>query len=150
MIRHLATADSRRGHARQRGFTLIELTVAVAIVGVMAALSLPSFQKAIQQSRADVAGANLRAIWAAQRVYWLEYHAYTDQLDAQSPWSAASLVDIGLLDPGLFTSGNYTYAVTSATTDAFTITATSPNGLIVLKITETGTIAATGVTLGFQ
>ena len=64
-------------------------------------------------AQADVAGANLRAIWAAERLYWLESHTYTDKLQAQ-PSSPPGLVDLGLLEPALFTTGavHYTYAVT--------------------------------------
>ena len=65
--------------------------VVLTVIAIMAAMCIPTFQRAIEQSRADVAAANLRAIWAAERLYWLEYHAYTDQFD--------NLRAMGLLDP---------------------------------------------------
>ena len=84
----------------RRGFTLTELMVVTTLIGVMAAMSIPSFQRAVEQSRADIAAANLRAIWAAERLFWLENHAYTDKLSQQSP-QPVGLMQLGLLDPSL-------------------------------------------------
>ena len=110
----------------------MELMVVVAIIGILVAFSVPSFQRAIEQSRADVAAANLRAIWAAERLYWLEYHAYTTNLSQNSTPSGASLVDLGLVDPALAgeaVMGGYSYKVEFPSSDptglnAFTATAT--------------------------
>jgi prepilin-type N-terminal cleavage/methylation domain-containing protein len=77
-------------HARLSGFTLIELMVVVAVVGVMASFAVPSYRRTIEQSRVDIAGANLRAIWAAQRLYWLENQTYTTDLGL--------LKNLGILD----------------------------------------------------
>ena len=80
------------------GFTLMELMVAVAIMGVLIGMSAPYFGRSLEQARADFAVANLRAIWAAERLYWLENHAYTDKLTQTSP---KGLVELGLIDPGI-------------------------------------------------
>jgi prepilin-type N-terminal cleavage/methylation domain-containing protein len=144
-------AGFRVGRTPRRGFTLAELMVTLIVVGIMAAMSMPSFQRAVRQSRADVAAANLRAIWAAERLYWLEYHAYTDKLTPQTSPSLPGLVDLGLLDPALFDDGNYSYEITPPpTADNFTATATSHNGDITITMNETGIVTATGISLGFQ
>jgi prepilin-type N-terminal cleavage/methylation domain-containing protein len=131
------------------GFTLVELMVVLTIIGIMATMCLPNFQKAIQQSRIDIAAANLRAIWAAERLYWLEYHAYTpgpaseDHLD--------TLNHLKLLDSEvLSTSGGFTYAVPS--TSPFSATALYQSGSysLTLTIDENGEITSTGTTPGFQ
>jgi prepilin-type N-terminal cleavage/methylation domain-containing protein len=119
--------------AARRGFTLTELMVVMTIVGVMAAMSVPSFQRAMTQSRADIAAANLRAIWAAERLFWLENHAYTDKLTQASP---PGLIEAGLLDPSLpvdaasanYQRGGYYYTVVVGSDPAnpsFTATATN-------------------------
>ncbi len=106
----------------------------------------------MEQSRADIAGANLRAIWIAERLYWLDQHAYTADL--------AVLRTAGLLDSGIGTSaGGYEYAVTSASTDAFEATATrsGPSGFAgSFSIDEGGNLAGAlhgsgaDITVGFQ
>lgn len=60
-------------------FTLVEVMVVLIVIGVLTSFCIPSFQRAMEQSRADIAVANLRAIWAAQRLYWLENHCYAGQ-----------------------------------------------------------------------
>ena len=134
---------------RTRGFSLIELLMVITIIGIMAAMAVPSYQRAVEQSRADIAAANLRAIWAAQRLYWLEYHTYTDQLESQTAPSVG-LVDLGLLDHALFNSGNYTYEMPSVADNTFTAMATSPDADVVITINESGDVQSTGMTLGFQ
>ena len=101
----------------RRAFTLVEMMVVVVIVGVLAALAIPSYQRALEQSKADVAAANLRAIWSAERVYWLEYQTYQSNL--------ATLQSLGILDPAIVLSNmGFVYAVPSAGANAFQATAT--------------------------
>ena len=51
------------------------------IMGVMIGLAMPRFSRSLESARADVAGANLRAIWTAERIYWLDNRTYTADLD---------------------------------------------------------------------
>jgi prepilin-type N-terminal cleavage/methylation domain-containing protein len=140
-------ARSRRtGHVKTPGaFTLVELMVVLTIVAIMATMSVPTFQHAIEQSRADIAGANLRAIWAAERLYWLEYHTYTtgDHLN--------TLRDLGVLDKAIASASGtagYIYNVTGPS--PFEATATSEQGTISIKIDENGELLYTGITGGIQ
>jgi Tfp pilus assembly protein PilE len=115
--------------------------VVLTIMAAMAAMSVPCFHRAIKQSRADVAAANLRAVWAAQRLFWLENHAYTNSL--------ANLRSLGLLDPEYTATGGYTYSV-ALTASGFTATAENSQDSVTLTIDENGTVQSAGITLGFQ
>lgn len=55
------------------GFTLIELLVVVLIIGILAAIALPQYQKAVEKSRAAEAVSILRTLRDQQSFCFLEY-----------------------------------------------------------------------------
>ena len=52
-----------RRHDRLHGHTLVELTVVMMVIGVLASFGVPRFVHSLEQSRVDMAATNLRAIW---------------------------------------------------------------------------------------
>ena len=95
----------------------MEVMLVLTVMGVLVSMSAPSFRRSMEQSRADIAGANLRAIWTAERIYWLENRTYTANL--------AELESLGLLDPTILSgTSHYTYTIPSASDNAFEARAT--------------------------
>ncbi len=51
----------------RRAFTLIELMIVVAIIGLLAALAIPNFVKFQGRARQAEARASLKAIWSSEK-----------------------------------------------------------------------------------
>jgi type IV pilus assembly protein PilA len=60
----------------QKGFTLVELMIVVAIIGILAAIAIPNFIKFQAKSKQSEAKTNLKAVFTAEKSYFAERDSY--------------------------------------------------------------------------
>jgi type IV pilus assembly protein PilE len=105
---------------RQRGFTLIELMITVAIVAILSAIAYPSYQQYVRKSVRSAAQSFMLSLAAKQEQYIVDARAYTATIGTGG---------LAMTAPAE-TSGKYTFAMTApgGTPPTFTITATVVGG----------------------
>lgn len=87
------------------GFTLIELLVVVIIIGILAAIALPSLLGQVNKAKQSEAKNNVGAVNRAQQAFFLENQVFATSLSA--------------LQAGIKTqTDNYSYVVASAASSA--------------------------------
>src|SRR2546428_7639290 len=66
----------------QKGFTLIELMIVVAIIGILAAIAIPNFIKFQARSKQSESKSNLKAAYTAEKAYYQEKDTYSNLIFA--------------------------------------------------------------------
>ena len=97
--------------SNEKGFTLIELMIVIAIIGVLAAIAIPNFLNYQCKAKQAEAKANLGSIATCEEGYMVEHDTYSTVLN-----------DIGFATKG---TTRYTYSITAATATTFTGQATA-------------------------
>lgn len=98
----------------QRGFTLIELMIAVAVVAILAAVALPGYQQFIRKARRADGKEALIRLQIDQEKWRTSNASYTSTLGGGGlGWASTNSAE-----------GHYTIAITASSATGFTATAT--------------------------
>ena len=120
------------------GFTLIELLVVVLIIGILSAIALPQYTKAVEKSRASEAQAYLADFVTGQALYKTANGSYATNLD-----------DLDVTLPTNDTLKNFTIATTGSSASKAMVTLTRKNSsasyALVVEMTNNTTNGADNV-----
>jgi prepilin-type N-terminal cleavage/methylation domain-containing protein len=101
------------------GFTLLELMIVVAIVGLLSTIAIPNFFGMQKRAKTTEAKSNLGALWSLQEAYFIESETYANpstQIAAGQHDGSTGWAELGFYPKG---TTRYMYEVVSASNTAF-------------------------------
>ena len=127
----------------ERGFTLIEMMIVVAIIAILVAILVPNFMRARAQAQTAACEANLKEIATALELYQTDNQTYPNVSGSVAVTKTETNIGSYLrqtpIDP-VAPGKNYKYSVTNPSTGTATYTITCPGGH------DPGTMSAIGAT----
>jgi type IV pilus assembly protein PilA len=94
---------------RNEGFTLIELMIVIAIIGILAAIAIPQFSAYRARAYNSAMQSDLKNAATAQEAYFVDYNTYADSL--------AKLVD----EAGFIKTADVTFSSVSGSAETYSM-----------------------------
>jgi type IV pilus assembly protein PilA len=120
---------TKMNHKDERGFTLIELMIVIAIIGILAAIAIPQFSAYRTRAFNAASEADLRNAATAQEAYFVDNQDYASTRD-----------QIAGATYGFMSSTGVTVTVVSASIDGYTMTSSHLSGNKTWTLTGPGGI----------
>ena len=122
---------------RNRGFTLIEIMITIAIIGIASAIAVPSYRDYVTRGRLADAFSTLATVQPNAEQFWANTRSFVNFDTLSNDFPAATAY--------------FSYALSGASASAYTVTATGRGAVagFVYTIDQQGNRATTGVPSGW-
>ena len=134
-----------------KGFTVIEMLIVVAIIGLLSAIALPNYNEYVLKGKLAEAYSNLTTLQTKMEQYYQDNRKYGDAAAvlANCP-TAATKTNCGVPCPGTPNVKYFTFTCALSNTDqGYTYTAASTELGFTFTVTETGAKKTTAVGTGW-
>jgi type IV pilus assembly protein PilA len=112
----IADTSSRLAHKAQRGFTLIELMIVIAIIGILAAIAIPAYQNYLIRSQVTEGLSLADGYKTAVSEFYAQYGAFPSGVTATGAAPAAGTATCGgsIAAPAASSAGKYSTVTVGA------------------------------------